>query len=262
MVSRSKQNKSVLLEDEIDLTPYIQRLVKRKWWLIGSVIIACVAGYFGSFMLPRKYQVNAFLDFHGQIEKDGKRLVSSSTVIGMVDQFKNQISTNEKPKNEIADMLVEGKDYPLVVKFIVFRNDNPSNYPDRLIEYLNQNTYIKNVIEERRDYLSDRISNYNELIAKVKDEIEILEEATTKDGNCSRQSIAERYSTLSELESEKAALQHELDNLIGFVYTVEPYLINNGRPIYPNKVKNTMVIGVSTLLFVGTLVVFVKEKKR
>jgi len=257
-MAKNLKAKQTIYEEEIDLTPYIRKISKHKWLLIGSLVVGCLIGYFGSYLIPARYQMGVVLSFQSK-----SNLIPSSYVLEFTKQFESTIDAKKNPEyKDFIDITVQGKDYPLSIVFTVKGQQTGGKLASKFLEELKNSDYVKKQIEERRQYLSRMIDDHTDMISKIENEINLIKSTSIVNGDtCSVTTLPALYRVISEVSKEKNELQQERDSLQGFVYSISPYLLNNGRPVYPKKGANSAVGGVLLTFIVGSIVVFKKERK-
>lgn len=262
--SRTKQSNRAYLDDEIDLTPYINRILARKWIIIAIVALFTLAGYLGSLMIPPKYQANGTIVFTGFRTTGGgtaQFIVSPASAISMIQQI-----ANSYPEELIgvSELTAVGIEFPLTLTFIIDETTDVLSISDFLIDSLNSNPQVISEIDSRRESLSSQLSTTQETIDEIDQQISKAKQASF---NCSAESAAlgAAYADLVALRenliSSLNSLQTEYDSLTGFQYVATPYLINGGAPVSPKKIQNAAVAGfLGGGLSVGAFA-FIKSKE-
>jgi len=254
--------------DEIDLSPYINRALERKWIIIAVVVLFGIAGYLGSALLPVKYQVAGTLKFTGYRRIEGTDssylqlpIIMPASAISIVQQIANSEADELKG---ISGLLVTGEEFPLQISFQVNDGVDISTVSAFIISRLNSNDQVQTEVENQRTFLTGRLESTNTTIEEVADQLTSAKQAGF---SCSAESAAlgSAYADLAalkeELETTKAALQMELDSLTGFQYMATPYLENNGAPVSPKKVQNGAVAAFGAGVIALGVSAFVKTKE-
>lgn len=251
-----------IYSDEIDLRPYLKGLWK-NWLLILLTTVVCVGlSFLLAKFLPPTYESKALITFQG----DELRYVSSQEItryalIGPKETqeiFNQQAGLVIKEKKQNQDSIyqdvekvqgsIDKKDaYPLSVKFTLSNTDNYEEINQQLLSSLNQAEYTKEVVESTRKKLKDEIKFYQ-------DEIDKLTKQINK-GNDSAELYIQRVTFRQDLVQQQAAY----DQVQGYVFLVQPYLLNQGKKTFPNT-KLFLVIGAISGLLLGSSIAIVKEK--
>ena len=259
MATKTKNKSEYLFDDEIDLTPYINRVMAKKWLIVVITAAITVGTYGASFLLPEAYQVNTTLTFGGEAsstDSSGKSisttLVSPTYVEGLLDSFAQE-ATNGNSAGELSSVEIEGTEYPLEVTFRVAEGVGEAKYPEQLLSYLNGNDYVENKlsIEETRinSSLETKEADLTDVNAKI-------------DGTTSSTAYAELVTLKTSLDEEIAELQQAKDSLTGFTYSVKPYFANKGSPVSPKKTQNAGIAGFLALSGTVVVVAFKEDKSK
>lgn len=270
MAQSKKQKSDQYFEDEIDLSPYINRLVAKKWWILGITVLVAGIAYGVSYFLPKRYRVNASITFSGgevTAQEDSttkaEEIVSPTYVTEMAGKF----LSNRKEAGEaegLISMTAEGKTYPLSIIFIIKDGIDKNLYHNDFLSYLNTNSYVAAELEAEQKVVSDNIDVYEVSIESLDDEISKVEsQLNSTDGNPDLvSSYADLISVRNNLMKEKRELEKHLASLQGFKFAVRPYYANGGSPAFPKKTQNAAIAGFVALILVSGVVAFRKDASK
>lgn len=262
-MAKRKENNPIT-DDEIDLTPFINRVLKRKWLVVFAVVISAVAVYFISYLLPVKYSAVGTLTFKGYRRIEGTSsdyvqspIISAASVVGLVEKTNNEEIDGLE---DVFSIAVAGEDYPLTITIETTSESDIQGISSTILSYLNSNQEVQAELESQREFVSTRLDNANSTLGEVNTQVQNAKQSLF---SCSANSAAmgSAYADLVSLQetltSDSAALQQELDSLQGFTYVAEPYLSNNGEPVSPNKLRNGLIaafgagviaVGISSII--------------
>jgi|GEM_PF-6453024 len=265
--TRKLQRKDILNTDEIDLNPFIKRVLTRKWIILFVTIISGIIGYFASMLLPLQYQVTGSLRFKGYRRIEGTDstyvqlpIIMPSSTSSLVDQID---SLNKDELDDVSSLSIIGSDFPQQLSFVIEEGADINAVSNTIINGLNNNRIVQSELESQRTFLSDRLESTNSAISDVDNQISSARQVGF---NCSAESAAlgSAYADLAalkeDLESTKVALQMELNSLVGYEYVTEPYITNNGKPISPKLLQNAAIAAFTSSILAFMLSAIVKTK--
>lgn len=269
-MAKQKQEKTndCSLNDEIDLSPYINRVLARKWIISSIVVICALAGYFLSALLPVTYEARGLLGFKGHktIGSSTGQLATSAIVspVSLTNLINKLNDEGIDGTDELRSISVTGIEYPLEIIITTTEKTDISKVSAEIVSTLNTNEYIMTALEDQRLFISENITRVEDTLSEVETQVQGAKQATF---SCTQNSalLGSAYSSLislkKALELEKLSLEKELSELQGFLYVAEPYYSNNGEPVSPNKPRNAMIAALVAGAISVTASAFIKTRK-
>ena len=282
-------------EEEIDLRDYINVLLKRKWLIIGIVLMAVVIAAIISYaILPSIYQSSVTFKI-AKIHKPLLYNVSEAinqleslplTLIGYLYDFsevKNEINSDNILKDVISELKLNLSPSELVNHIKVENIDN-SGYVKVTVENTSPElardiafSLVNQFIELNQQYYQEKIA----LLEKEKQSIEkqmALEMEKINEAEKLRLdiidseglSLTEKQIQINLLLNYSTQIREHYNELVDKYYILENQILNSSNfeivnypsipqaPIKPNRKLNIAIAGVLGL-FLGVLIAFFVE---
>lgn len=255
--------------DEPGLYDYWRVIVKKKKFIISLFIVSVVITAVVSILMPKIYRAEFILKIaesyeaaSGGVEKKVRItpdwLIS---VIGKLDDEKIGTIFSEKLHSIKALKVEKARNFTDKLNVIIESGETEKIEVaiNRLVDYLNNLSLIKESVERGRKTVAMRLKDISGLI-KEYDSFSKVYDKKLERGELSviRFMPAEIKQKAIDLESEKRFLEEAMENIAGVSLAGNPYI--SKKPVSPNIKKNIILAGIISL-FSGVFLAFLLEYK-
>jgi len=254
MNKKTKGNKNLANEDEINLREIFKIFIRRKWWFIGAVIIVLIVGLTWVFIKPVNYTATYQFRFKeeyfnrdlSKLYSDYSERLNSTTLeeipilFNSVDVFK---SIEKLPENINYNSLLNSDAVNISL------NENTSIFnlsvsnPDPVLV----NKISSTLINTFNEYICGRIEvAYNDILYEIMMDLEELE----KESNDFEKAISETEEEVNKLYS--GLDKYIIDYNVNLMDSIEEE-INDDRfyniVVPPNEIQNDISILIEKIKY-------------
>ncbi len=257
------EGKNRVDEGEINIYDIWKNIVKRKFLILGVLIIALILGAIVNLFSPKIYRGEAVLKIQPTQLISTKELFE---IIGKFDREKVAIISPENLTiiNSVKIIQIPGSTDKFKVSIELTERDHFQGIVRAFVEYLNNIPFIKRTVDQSREQLLKKLEDVDVVMNKSQQDAESFKKMMVREKlNPIGFNPVQFYKMLSDLEIEKIVLKQSMSNLTGVELISQLAISLN--PVKPRPVLNMTIAGITGLivgLFLAVFLNYLENLKR
>jgi len=242
-------------EDEIDLREYINVIIKRKWLIIGIMVISLISAITMISVMPKTYEAYVVIK-NGYMVKE---LIDSENAVQLLKVMSDgkNIQIESLGKTNFIKIKAQANTPAMAKKLC----------EDVSQEYIDSGNKLFNA---QKDLMQEKQTNLENQIAKIKEEMATIESMISKLSLSESTLSAEKTSQIALLKNTMASYFSQLQKIMQDRDATRNILLESNEfkvmestfcstePISPKK-KQLIVLSVMLGLMAGVFIVFFIE---